>query len=199
EGGQYLPLHDAWPAESAIFLLEPISRYEDEKFVPTLEPGIFLRVGHAIVAHPTPPSRWGVESNARWIEVNAKSHMLLIREGQAVRFATLVSVGNYETPRGKFRIVAKHVTLGAPFGRPPSGGLAAEVPDVLIAADAQDRRYATALYGVFWLRVWGVPNGGSGIALSPLDARRVFDFAAPELREGWHSVRGDGTWLVIHD
>jgi hypothetical protein len=55
------------------------------------------------------------------------------------------------------------------------------------------------LYAGVWQSRWGAPNGSPGIALAPLDARRIFDWVKPSLPEGWHSVSGEGTWIVLHD
>jgi hypothetical protein len=197
ESGRFVPSEDTWPAESAVFLVEPPNRFGEERFLPTAEPGVYLRVEHAIVAHPTPPSRWGVEGGARWIEINLRNNLLLLREGPAVKFATLASVGAVAPPRGKFRVFSKHLTFALPFERTRPGK--AEAPDVLLVGEAPDSRMAFALYAAWWLYAWGAPNAAEGVALAPLDARRIFDWASPGLPDGWQSIRGEGTWVIVHD
>ena len=124
--------------------------------------------------------------------------MLLLREGSAVTFATRVS-GAADTRRGKFRVSSKHLTHAMPFERRRPAGARAEVPEVILLSEFADGLPASALFAGWWLTSWGSPVGGFGIALSPVDARRVFDFATPALPDGWHSVRGEGTWVVVHD
>ncbi|HKQ71094.1 MAG TPA: L,D-transpeptidase [Polyangiaceae bacterium] len=189
--------NDAWSAGTVVLLAEPALQYSDEKFLETAQPGVFLKADEAIVVHPTPPSRWGIEAGARWIEISAKTNVLLERQGASVVFATLVSVGDNDSRRGKFRVYSKHLSLGTPFER-PRAGIKAEVPEVMLVSDTPDAK-PYPLFGGWWISTWGMPNATSGVALSPLDARRLFDDTLPALPEGWHSVRGDGTWVVIHD
>jgi hypothetical protein len=174
----------------------------DARFLETAETGVYVRADEVIVAGPTVPSRWGLDvegaDERRWIEINAKTQVLLLREGTTLTFATLVSSAA-DTRRGKFRVSSKHVTHAMPFERQRPAGIRAEVPEVILLSEYADGLPASALFAGWWTASWGSPGGGFGIALSPLDARRVFDFATPALPDGWHSVRGDGTWVVVHD
>jgi hypothetical protein len=194
DDGRFVAEPDPWPPATAIFLTVPAGRYSEDRWLATVEPGIFVRADEAIVAHATPPTQWGLDAGARWLEIDARQNMLLVREGQAITFATLVSVGRAVTARGRFRLTAKHVTMAfAPRVR-----FSAEVPLVMIATDAGDHE-AASLYGAIWQPTWGAPTAAPGIALSPLDARRIFDWTLPTLPDGWHSVIADGTWIVLHD
>jgi hypothetical protein len=188
-----------WAPGSSVALAEPATRWSDEKFLETTEPGEYLRVDEAIVAHPTPGPRWTLDANSRFIEISAKTHLLMLHEGGRVTFATLVSVGSFDVPRGKFRIFSKHLSLATPFEHPRANGTKAEVPEVLLVSDTQDAPMPFALFAGWWMTSWGTPNPGTGVALAPLDARRIFDWVTPALPEGWHSVRGDGTWVVVRD
>ncbi|HEX9295532.1 MAG TPA: L,D-transpeptidase [Polyangiaceae bacterium] len=199
DGQTFVGDRDPWDPGASVLLAEPGSRFAEEKFLETVEPGIFLRAEDAIVAQPTPPSRWGLEADSRWVEVNTKTNVLLMRDGARVSFATLVSVGSSAVPRGKFRVVSKHLTLASPFDRPKIGGIRAEVPEVMLISDTLDSPISFAMYAAWWTNAWGRSNGGSGIALAPLDARRLFDWTTPRLPDGWHSVRGGGAWVVLHD
>jgi hypothetical protein len=195
--GRYVDAGEKWTAESAIFLAEPANRFTEEKFLQTSEPGIYVRVEHVIVAHPTPPTRWGLPPGVRWIEVSARRNLLLLREGSAVAFATLVSVGRVPPPHGRYRVFSKHLTYALPFERSRPGK--ADTPDVLLASDSPNARTPIALYAAWWFYAWGAPNAAEGISLAPLDARRVFDWASPDLPEGRQSARGEGTWVIVHD
>jgi hypothetical protein len=84
-----------------------------------------------------------------------------------------------------------------PFERSRPGK--ADTPDVLLASDSPNARTPIALYAAWWFYAWGAPNAAEGISLAPLDARRVFDWASPDLPEGRQSARGEGTWVIVHD
>ena len=124
--------------------------------------------------------------------------MLLLHEAGDVTFATLVSVGRMDTPRGKYRVVSKYLTASVPFER-PRGGVKAEMPEVMLLSDTPDVPPPVAMFAAWWITAWGIPHGGSGVGVAPLDARRLFDTSLPVLPEGWHSVQGEGTWVVLHD
>jgi hypothetical protein len=189
-------------APTAALLLadaKPVSN--DARFVETNEPGVFVRADEVVFVMPTAPSRWGLDVEAgerRWIEINTKTQVLLLREGSGVTFATLVSAAA-DTRRGKYRVTSKHLTHAMPFERQRPPGTRADVPEVILLSELTEGLPASALFAAWWMASWGTPGGGFGIALSPLDARRVFDFATPALPDGWHSVRGQGTWVVVHD
>jgi hypothetical protein len=189
---------EVWAPSTSIPLAEPATRWSDDKFLETTDPGVFLRTDEVIVVHPTPPARWALDPEGRFIEISAKTHVLLLHEGARISFATLVSVGSNGIPRGKFRIFSKHLTLAGPFDHPRKGATQAEVPEVMLVSDTPEAP-PFPIFAAWWVTSWGTPNIGSGVAVAPLDARRVFDWVAPGLPEGWHSVRGDGTWVVVRD
>ena len=185
--------------QTAVFLATKASA-SDDKFLATAEPGVYLRADEVIVVNPSAPARWGLEGLAgdeKWIEVDVKSQVLLLREGARTLFGTLVSTG-FDTRPGKFRIVGKHLTLAPPFDRPRLGATKAEAPSVVVLSETSDGPPAAAFFAGWWMTSWGSKAGGFGVALSPLDARRVFEFGAPVLPEGWHSVHAEGTWVVVH-
>jgi hypothetical protein len=196
---KFVPAGESWAPGTAVSLAEPATRWSDEKFLETTDPGVFLRIDEAIVAHPTPAPRWALDPDSRWIEISAKTHMLMLHDGARVSFATLVSVGSHDTPRGKFRIFSKHLSFATPFDHPRAGGTKAEVPEVMLVSDTPDAPEPFALFAAWWMSSWGAPIVGPGVALAPLDARRLFDWTTPALPEGWHSARGDGTWVIVRD
>jgi hypothetical protein len=185
--------------DTAILLAEPPS--SDRKYLESSEPGIFVRADEVVKVIADAPSRFGLDGDAgegRWIDFNAKTQVLLLREGARVSYATLAS-GAADTRRGKLRVSSKYLTLAIRFERAPAAGARAEVPEALLLSENANGTPASVLYAGWWMSSWGAPNGSFGIALSPFDARRLFDFASPPLPEGWHSVRGEGTWVVVHD
>jgi len=58
-----------------------------------------------------------------------------------------------------------------------------EVPSVLYFHLSQ------ALHGAFWHDHFGTPGSHGCVNLSIVDAKWVFDWAPPELKEGWRAVR----------
>jgi hypothetical protein len=187
--------------ETALLLAGAAPSAIDTRYIETAEPGTFVRTDEVILANPSSPARLGLdaqEAAGRWIDVDAKTQVLLLRDGAAVTYATLVSCAA-DTRRGKFRVSSKHLTHPMLFERQRPAGARAEVPEVLLLSELSDGAPSSALFAGWWMNSWGIPTGGFGIALSSLDGRRVFDFASPELPDGWHSVRGEGLWVVVHD
>ena len=45
-----------------------------------------------------------------------------------------------------------------------------------------------ALHGAFWHRNYGVRMSHGCINLAPLDAKYLFFFTGPSVREGWHGA-----------
>jgi hypothetical protein len=202
DGKKFSPSGESFAPATPLLLAEKPTPPVDARFVETIEPGAYVRADEIVVVTPTAPSRWGIDvegtGERRWIEILAKSQVLLLREGSDVAYATLVS-GPTNTRRGKFRVSSKHLTHAMPFEQQRPAGARAEVPEVVLLSEYTENLPASALFAGWWMSSWGSSSGGFGIALSPLDARRVFDFTTPALPDGWHSVRGDGTWVVVHD
>jgi hypothetical protein len=202
DGHRFLPQRDTWPANSPVLLSEPILRWSDDKFLETADPGVFVRATDVLVAHPTPPSRWGLDPDARFIEVIARTNLLIVHEGDRITYVTLASVGRDTFARGKYRLFSKHLTAPSLLDVPHPATRAAEIPEVMRLTDTPDApndATVLTLYAAWWISAWGSAIPGNGIALAPLDARYLFDATEPALPDGWHSVRADGTWLVIHD
>ena len=201
ENHKFVIERESFAPDTAVLLAEPESA-SDQKFLESTEPGVFVRADEVIVVNPTPPSRFGLNTDgaadARWVEFNARTQVLVLRDGPRIIYATFASSGG-DTRRGKFRITSKHLTLDMRFERPRSAGSRAEVPEVMLLSESPSGIPASALYAGWWVNAWGSPNAGFGIAVSPFDARRLFDASSPALPEGWHSVRADGTWVVVHD
>jgi hypothetical protein len=194
---RFVVLPDGFAPNTAVLLAALPSGSTDERFLES-DGGVLVRADEVIVVPASLPARFGLDGQGRWVEVIAKANVLLLHEGARVVFATLVS-GGFDTRRGKFRITAKHLTLPPLFEQKRAAGSTAEVPEVMVATETTAGPPASALFAGWWMSSWGSSHGGFGVALSPLDARRVFDFVSPDLPEGWHSVRGEGTWVVVHD
>lgn len=143
------------------------------------------------------------QGNQRWIDVSVVTGTFTLYEGRRPLFVTLCSVNRDAHQAegdkwlGAFDITGKEVTLAnrdansfaenfelfdAPWGITTSSGM--------------------QLYGAFWHDRFGVDHGAGSIELSPADAERVYQWATPQIPEGWHGLstplaNADKTKIVI--
>jgi hypothetical protein len=118
----------------------------------------------------------------RWIEVLLDHQTLVAYEGSRPVFATLVSTGRNEhkSPAGLYRIKTK-VAMAAMNNRPGD-------PELYRVDDVPWIQYffeGYALHGTYWHDQFGTQKSHGCINLSPKDARWVFDWSPPRLRDGW--------------
>ncbi|MBI5500377.1 MAG: L,D-transpeptidase family protein [Deltaproteobacteria bacterium] len=125
----------------------------------------------------------------KWIVVDLTKQTLTAYEGTVPVFVTLVSTGKegYETPRGVFRILSKHISnpmddfaLGEPYAID-------EVPYVMYF------QQNVALHGAFWHRGFGAVRSHGCVNLPGYDAHWLFDWVHPFRPEGWHGVYATDT------
>lgn len=181
------------------------------------------------------PRKWPSEAKRgeKWIQVDLSEQVLVLWNGQKAEFATLVSTGKpalgdpettNATPRGSFRIYAKHVsaTMDSDEGasqrhkqlQPGDPGYVATKGDgaygktlrrghgLFKLRDVPHIQYFEknyAIHGAYWHDVFGIPRSHGCINLAPADSLRVFKWTEPHLPEGWHGVNTDkGTAVIIH-
>ncbi|WP_237245545.1 MULTISPECIES: L,D-transpeptidase [Sorangium] len=135
------------------------------------------------------------KGSQRWLDVSLANQTLTAYEGQKPIYATLISSGrdrlrdpesSASTARGTFRVRSKHVTRNID---------PREVADSFDVADApwvMDFAPGHAITGMYWGAGVGEAQGFHDIALTPIDARRIFLWAEPELPDGWHAVHSGG-------
>lgn len=139
-----------------------------------------------------------VPRSARWIHVNLEQQTLVAYEGTRAVFATLVSSGKegFETPRGLFRIFAKHVS--ATMDGLAGNDEAYSIEDVPWTMYFQGNY---ALHAAFWHDKFGNVRSHGCVNLAPADAHWLFRWATPVLPNGWHGVIADksnaGTFVFI--
>jgi lipoprotein-anchoring transpeptidase ErfK/SrfK len=139
-----------------------------------------------------------VPKAARWIHVNLEQQTLVAYEGARAVFATLVSSGKegFETPRGLFRIFAKHVS--ATMDGLAGNDEAYSIEDVPWTMYFQGNY---ALHAAFWHDKFGNVRSHGCVNLAPADAHWLFRWATPVLPNGWHGVIADrnnaGTFVFI--
>ncbi|AUX43118.1 hypothetical protein SOCE26_045590 [Sorangium cellulosum] len=142
------------------------------------------------------------KGSQRWIDVSLANQTLTAYEGQKPIYATLISSGRDQlrdpessasTARGTFRVRSKHVTRAID---------PREVADSFDIADApwvMDFAPGHALTGMYWGAGVGEAQGFHDIALTPIDARRLFLWAEPQVPEGWHVAYGDDdSGTIVH-
>lgn len=163
-----------------------------------------------VVSRVAPPE--GIEETERWIDVDLTQQSLVAYEGALPIYATLISSGrvsrrkpgqNFATPKGEFRISAKHLTATMDGDHATDGPYSIEdVPYVMFFHQAY------ALHTAFWHDSFGRPRSHGCINLAPEDARYLFAWTSPHLPQHWHGVypsaqdqvEGNslGTRLIIH-
>ncbi len=144
-------------------------------------------------ARPRPE---GIPPSDRWIHVDTDEQTLTAYEGDRLVFATLVSTGkrDWETPSGVFRVWLKvrHARMHGHRIR----YLVEEVPDILwFSRDV-------ALHAAVWHDRFGTPVSHGCVNVSLADGEWLFQWAPPELPDGWHALNPGAAglptlWVVI--
>ncbi|WP_437291594.1 L,D-transpeptidase family protein [Sorangium sp. So ce406] len=142
------------------------------------------------------------KGSQRWIDVSLANQTLTAYEGQKPIYATLISSGRDQlrdpgssasTARGTFRVRSKHVTRNID---------PREVADSFDVADAPwviDFAPGHAMTGMYWSAGVGEAQGFHDIAMTPIDARRLFLWTEPQVPEGWHAVySGNDEGTLVH-
>lgn len=130
------------------------------------------------------------KGSQKWLDVSLANQTLTAYEGRKPVYATLISSGRdvlgdpqqaAATPRGTFRVLSKHVSL------PIDPREVNQAFDVAEAPWALALEGGFAITGTYWSDV-GEAHGFHNIALSPIDARRIWTWADPQLPDGWHGA-----------
>lgn len=136
-----------------------------------------------------------VTGTQKWLDVSLANQTLTAYEGKKPVYATLISSGrdvlkdpqtSASTVRGTFRIKAKYVTR-AIDPREVSGAF-----DVADAPWVLEFEPGYALTGMYWSDGVGEAHGFHDVAMTPIDARRIWTWADPQVPDGWHGVTDDG-------
>ena len=159
-----------------------------------LGPGVpgYVEDARGIRHQATAPPPADVGPDERWIDVDLSEQVLELRVGADVVYATLASTGagfTHRTPTGAYHILDKAIygdMASLPGAEDPY--YVEHVPWVMHFKP----RYA--LHGVFWHWGFGHVASHGCINLAPRDARAVFDWLAPTLPPGWHTVYADSAY-----
>lgn len=131
----------------------------------------------------------------KWLDVSLANQTLTAYEGRKAIYATLVSTGRDQigdpattasTVRGAFRVRAKYVTRGVDSRE------VAQSFDVADAPWVMEFEAGYSVTGTYWSDIVGEAIGYHNVAMSPIDARRIWSWADPQLPEGWSGVLDTG-------
>ena len=144
----------------------------------------------------------GVAATDRWIHINLHQQVLTAYEGDKRVFGTLISSGkddlkSHMTPEGTFKVYAKTVHSSM-RGKPWDDYFAEEVPWTVHYDNGR------ALHGAYWHDQFGIQKSHGCVNLSPADAAWLFQWIAPALPDGWHSIlpgsgKGATAWVIVED
>jgi hypothetical protein len=147
-----------------------------------------------------------VSEGERWIDIDLENQALVAYEWLQPRYVTLISSGrlkvpspelDYRTPRGAFRIRAKHLTATMDNDEPGEPPYSLEdVPYVMYFKGAY------AFHSAFWHDRFGRPRSHGCINMAPYDAKWLYNWAGPDLPASWHggyaTDDNPGTWVFVH-
>lgn len=143
------------------------------------------------------------KGNQKWLDISLANQTLTAYEGQKPVYVTLISSGRdvlkdapdaASTARGTFRVQKKFVTRALDSREVHGEFDVADAPWVMEFAPNN------AIAGTYWGDGIGEAHTFHAVALSPVDAHRIWRWADPELPEGWHGVTdamGEGTYVVV--
>jgi lipoprotein-anchoring transpeptidase ErfK/SrfK len=185
---------ESWPLRGWVALTGGEETQEKRRFLATREPGVYIEKSDATVVEAREKPPWEVKGTGKWIHVRVNRGTLTLYEGAKPVFTTLISPGKTNaTPYGRYFVESKHHYSSMSTGS--SDFWIADVPWTIYFK----RPYA--IHTAYWHEDFGERKSGGCINLSPLDARRTFDWVAPELPAGWDTVQaygmGGGTFVLV--
>lgn len=162
--------------------------------------GFWLRAMDVIVVVRRSKFPEFAKGTQKWIDVSIANQTLTAYEGTKPIYATLISSGRDQlkdpassasTARGVFKIKSKHVTRAI-----DNREVAAEF-DVSDAPWVMEFEEGHALTGMYWSDGVGEAHGFHNVAMTPIDAHRLWLWSDPQVPEGWQSVKGDDETATI--
>ncbi len=206
-----VPLDDFTPPRRPHRLSGRLMDVAGTQFVEVHPTGTWVPLDYVYLAEKeSPPSSVDREHGQRWISFSISRGTLTAYEGEMPVFATLASPGiggvpsasadalsTRTTPVGTFRINFKYRTDDmSPEQTEHRKFWIAEVPHTMYFAQP------FAIHVAYWHESFGEPMSGGCINVSPKDGRRLFDFTAPHVPDGWYGAGaslelGLGTTIVV--
>lgn len=179
---------DTWPLRSPVLLTGNEERSSGKRFLETKESGLYLERSDASLVEARPKPPWETKGTGKWIHVRVNRGTLTLYEGPKPVFTTLMSPGKEDaTPYGRYFVESKHhfSTMSTEESEPTRFWIA-DVPWTIYFK----RPYA--IHAAYWHEDFGERKSGGCVNLSPLDAKRVFDWVTPPLPTGWDTVQAYG-------
>jgi hypothetical protein len=186
---------------TAIPLSGKFRTVEGQRFEQSRE-GAWLRADDVVVVVKRSKLPEFAKGTQKWLDVSIANQTLTAYEGAKPVYVTLISSGramlgdpaaSASTVRGTFKVRAKHVSRGVDPLEVSSSFDVADAPWVL------EFEPGYAITGNYWIDAFGEAQGHHDVSLAPIDARRIFGWADPELPTGWHSVQDvAGTGTIVH-
>ncbi|MBU1219812.1 L,D-transpeptidase [Myxococcota bacterium] len=127
-----------------------------------------------------------VKPDENWIDVNLKENIVYAVKGQNVVRVFLVAASD-ETPIGTYRIYWKKVWKTFDRQRQKEAYFLETVPFILYFKESY------AFHGAYWHDDFGRIKTHGCINLSIPDAKWLFNFASPNLPDGWFSLKSSNT------
>jgi hypothetical protein len=186
-----------------------------QKFLATTEPGVWVNEDEAAVARYATEMPGGVDKpdpkggRQTWMDVSVLGGTLVAYEGKKAIYATMISPGRggvpYDgldpletasTPTGTFRVDGKFLI----------STMVSSTNDLIVHSEVQfvqNFHGPHALHGAYWHDAWGEKKSGGCINLSPIDAKRMFEWTEPALPKDWYGMRsvpefGPATVVFVH-
>lgn len=170
-----------------------------------IEDDRLVRAADVRLVQPTAPPP-EVAEGERWIDIDLENQVLVAYDWLQPRYVTLISSGrlkvprpelDYRTPRGAFRIRAKHLTATMDDNEPGEPPYSLEdVPYVMYFKGAY------AFHSAFWHDRFGRPRSHGCINMAPHDAKWLYNWAGPDVPVSWHggyaTDENPGTWVFVH-
>jgi hypothetical protein len=153
----------------------------------------WVRCGDLVRHHAERPPREAMVEGpqTKWVDVELATQTLVAYEGPTPVFATLVSTGkgaqgtDAATPKGVHRIWVKIVTQTMDNVENEDAEHHYSIEDV---PWVQFFHKGVALHGAFWHHNFGRVQSHGCVNLTPLDAKRLFDWTGPHLLSGYSAV-----------
>lgn len=198
-GEQLEKTTDMWPARTWVGLSGASLKRDGQRFLETTTSGVYIAASDASVAEQVKKPPWEIKRspNKKWVHVRVKRGTLTLYEGDRPVFTTLMSPGkDGATPYGRYWIESKHQvsTMTTEMGEPRKFWIA-DVPWT------QYFKRPYAIHAAYWHEDFGETKSGGCVNLSPIDAKRVFDWTDPTFVPEWGTVQsygmGGGTFVLV--
>lgn len=151
-----------------------------------LGPGRPGYVEAGAIRHPTVMARpKEVAADQQWIDVDLAQQILMLYQGDALQYVTLITSGKegHGTPKGLYRIQKKSMT--ADMSSSPQSGDVYYVEDVPWTMHFWPRY---ALHAAYWHWAFGQVASHGCVNLTPRDAKYLFEHLHPLIPPGWSHV-----------